>query len=208
MTASKFYDVVGFTTPTTGTASTAVVGSALACRRTPAQASIPDGTPISYAIADYLTGGWENGHGVTGGSGTTFTRAEVDESSAGGALIALSGSAQVAFTLLASDLPTLSAAVPREVTGNTSFTALPTDEIIGLVPNVPASFTITLPLSSSRNGVPITIVDLLGFLGTDNVSVAMTGGDLCLGLSTLTAILNQNFQSLSFKPRASGGYFL
>jgi hypothetical protein len=94
----------------------------------------------------------------------------------------------------------------REVTTNTSFTAADSDDIIGLNPTTSASFTVTLPLSSSRGGRSIMIADLKGFCAAFPVTVAMSGSDTCLGQTTLT--IGSDFQSVLLRPRASGGWFL
>jgi hypothetical protein len=99
MAAVQYFNRVKFTTATTGT-GTITVGSAVANFRTPADASIPDGTTVSYMIEEGAA--WETGHGVTGSSGTTLTRG-VLQSSASNALITLAGAATVRLTYLAED---------------------------------------------------------------------------------------------------------
>jgi hypothetical protein len=117
---SSFVDLVQFATPTTGT-GTLTVGAALTGKRTPLQAAVADGTEVSYSILDGLA--YEYGRGVVGGSGTTLTRGPLGSSSSNAA-IALSGTAKVAFVLLAEDLADLSSPV---LTFNTlaDFRALP-----------------------------------------------------------------------------------
>jgi hypothetical protein len=97
---SAFVNLVQFSTPTTGTGPL-TVGAALPAKRTPAQSGLADGVEISYSIIDGLN--FEFGRGIIGGSGTTLTRAPMGSSS-GGAAIALSGNAKVAFVLLAEEI--------------------------------------------------------------------------------------------------------
>lgn len=81
------YDLVKFTTATTGT-GTITVGSATDGGRTLLGAGIPDGTVVSYGV---LNGNGDRGveRGTVGGSGTTLTRGHV--SSTTGSLLNLSG---------------------------------------------------------------------------------------------------------------------
>jgi hypothetical protein len=99
------YNRVAFSTATTGT-GTITVGTALTNCRTPAGAGVRDGTIISYSIKDGSA--YEDGFGITSSSGTTLSRFPVDSSNSGAA-ISLSGSAEVRFTILAHDLPTIPA---------------------------------------------------------------------------------------------------
>ena len=101
MAISSVFDLVAFSTPTTGT-GTVTVGAALNGRRTPAQAGVPDGTNVSYTIIDGAN--FEFGQGVTGGSGTTLTRPGPLGSSSGGSRISLSGNANISFTMLGEDV--------------------------------------------------------------------------------------------------------
>lgn len=101
---SDFYNRVKFTTATTGTGGTLTVGSAVAGFRTPAQASIPDGTILSYVIED-AANAWETGWGVYTVSGTTLSR-NVRQSSNSNTAINLSGTAVVRCTVLAEDMQT------------------------------------------------------------------------------------------------------
>jgi hypothetical protein len=96
------YNRVGFTTATTGT-GTVTVGSALPNCRTPVQASIPDGTVVSYSIHDG-SAAYEDGQGTIGGSGTTLARTTISDSSNGGSAVNLSGAANVRITVLAADM--------------------------------------------------------------------------------------------------------
>lgn len=97
----SFFDLIRFTTPTTGT-GTVTVGAAVAGCRTPAQASIADGTQVFYSIQDGAH--YETGSGTTGSGGTTLARNTVFVSSNEGSRIALSGAAQVIFDFLAANI--------------------------------------------------------------------------------------------------------
>ena len=91
------YDRIKFTTATTGT-GTITVGTAASGFRTPATASVTDGTQlIAYAIEDGTA--WETGTGTYTSSGTTFSRTL--SASSTGSLLNLSGSATVFFTPIA-----------------------------------------------------------------------------------------------------------
>jgi hypothetical protein len=87
-------------TSTVGTGSI-VPGTALAGCRTPAQASITNGTTISYSIMDGAN--YETGSGTVSSSGTSVSRDTVYVSSSAGAKISLSGTAIILFDLLAED---------------------------------------------------------------------------------------------------------
>jgi lysophospholipase L1-like esterase len=99
------YNRVAFSTATTGIGPI-TIGTALTNCRTPAGAGIRDGTIISYSIKDGSA--YEDGFGITSSSGTILNRFPVDSSNSGAA-ISLSGSAEVRFTILAHDLPTIPA---------------------------------------------------------------------------------------------------
>jgi hypothetical protein len=91
------YDRIKFTTSTTGT-GTITVGTAASGFRTPATASVADGTQlIAYAIEDGAA--WETGTGTYTTSGTTFSRTL--SASSTGSLLNLSGSATMYFTPIA-----------------------------------------------------------------------------------------------------------
>lgn len=93
--SNAMFDLIRFTTATTGT-GTITVGAAVAPFATPAAAGVPDGTQIEYSINDGLNS--EKGFGVTGSSGTTLTRNVLTayvNNVAQSTPINLSGSAQV-----------------------------------------------------------------------------------------------------------------
>lgn len=94
------------TTATTGT-GTITLGSAVPGFLTFTGAGVADGTDVAYAISDGVAS--EIGNGTYTVAGTTLTR-NVTNSTNGGGLISLSGSAEVFITPRATDLPLLSLA--------------------------------------------------------------------------------------------------
>ena len=124
MTASQFYDGVKFNTATTNTGTITVTSAFLDAANgdglTPAARGVPDGTTVSYYIADGHS--WESGQGVTGSSGTTLTRdAGCDSSSGTGVKISLSGTAVVEFVARSADLSALG---PPSTSGQSAGAAL------------------------------------------------------------------------------------
>ncbi len=111
---NALYNLARVTTATTGT-GTITLGAAVSGFLTFAQAGVPDGAVVTYAIED-ANGGHEVGQGTYTLSGTTLTRTTVYRSTGAGntGKITLSGSAQVFITVAAEDL----AAIPlANVTG-------------------------------------------------------------------------------------------
>jgi hypothetical protein len=93
------YDLVGFSTTTTGT-GTITAGSALTGLRPLSTA--PDGTVISYSIKS-ASGDYETGTGTVGSSGVTLTRTL--RASTTGSLLNLSGTSEVRCSANAGDFP-------------------------------------------------------------------------------------------------------
>lgn len=108
---SKLYNRAGVETTTAGT-GTITLGSALGVGAVPnlcsmqtfANAGVQDGETISYLILD-ANGAWEYGTGTYTASGTTLSRTLGQSST--GALLNLSGSAQVFVTARKEDIANL-----------------------------------------------------------------------------------------------------
>jgi hypothetical protein len=98
---AQFFNLARVSTATTGTGAIAL-GSATSGYLTFAQAGVPDGAVVSYAINDGVNS--ETGFGTYTAAGTTLSRDIITSSTNGGAAINLSGSAQVFITALAEDL--------------------------------------------------------------------------------------------------------
>jgi hypothetical protein len=90
------YDLLGFSTTTTGT-GTITAGPALTGLRP--LSTVPDGTVISYSIKSGSN--YETGTGTVGGTGTTLTRTL--RTSSTGSLLNLSGTSEVRITPNAGD---------------------------------------------------------------------------------------------------------
>jgi hypothetical protein len=105
-----YYDRVYFTTATTGT-GTITAGAAVSVDyRT--LASVPDGEEVGYTITD--GNAWETGFGIVGGDGTTMTRPLSGLSaSSTGALLNLTGDAEVLLTPIAEQMNQLTEAASR-----------------------------------------------------------------------------------------------
>jgi hypothetical protein len=103
MSTPRFYDFVKVQTATTGT-GTITLGAEVGSFRSFATASIPDGTPVRYVIADpgIAPTQRESGTGIYTASGTTLSR--ILGSSTTGALLALSGAAHVSISPMSEDL--------------------------------------------------------------------------------------------------------
>jgi hypothetical protein len=100
---ASLYDIVRVYTATAGTAAPIVLGAAVPTFRTPAQAGIPDGARLSYAIEDIFGGGRETGWGIYAAGAQTLTRNTTSSSNANNP-ISLSGQAQIYVSALATDL--------------------------------------------------------------------------------------------------------
>jgi hypothetical protein len=79
---------------------TLTLGAAMPRYRTFAAAGVVDGNSVHYVIEDGVN--WELGTGVLGGGGTTLTRALIQSST--GALLSLSGNANVRIDILGIDI--------------------------------------------------------------------------------------------------------
>jgi hypothetical protein len=100
---ASLYDIVRVYTVSAGTGSPIALGAAVPTFRTPAQAGIPDGARLSYAIEDIFGGGRETGWGTYAASGQTLTRNTTSSSNVNNP-ISLSGQAQIYVTALAADM--------------------------------------------------------------------------------------------------------
>ena len=98
------WDRVKVSTATTGT-GTLTLGSAQLGFRSFADAGVPNGATVSYAIEDGTA--WEVGRGTYATSGTTLTRV-VSTSSNANAALSLTGNAKVFVTLASADVADLS----------------------------------------------------------------------------------------------------
>ena len=98
---SFHYNLARMTTATTGT-GTVTLGAAVLGFLSFADAGVPDGTLVSYAIEDGTAS--EVGRGVYTSSGTTLTRATVLSSTNSGSALNLSGNAEVFLLAAAQDL--------------------------------------------------------------------------------------------------------
>jgi hypothetical protein len=109
--AATLFDLVRVTTPTTGVATTLALGPAVPGFLTFAGAGVPDGTTVSIAISD--TGGAPaqglTGRAVYSASASTLTIATILASTNSGAMIPLSGSAQIAISPSTKDLGSMAA---------------------------------------------------------------------------------------------------
>lgn len=116
---NSLYNLARVTTATTGT-GTITLGAAISGFLTFAQAGVPDGAVVTYAIADGANA--EIGQGTYTLSGTTLSRDTVYRSTGAGntGKITLSGSAQVFITAAAEDITSLLTTLGTVTTGTWS----------------------------------------------------------------------------------------
>lgn len=82
-----------------------------------------------------------------------------------------------------------------------------TDQILNI--NIASPTSITLPLASSRSGVPLTFIDVGGNAAANNITLNGSGGDLIDGFASVG--LSSNYQSLTLNPFNDGvntGWFV
>ena len=91
-------------------------------------------------------------------------------------------------------------AAPRVVPSG-SFTVAPTDSVILVQGSSP---TITLPLSSTKQGVVRIFGNAGNIFGSANALVIATSPETISGVGTVA--LTTNFQTIALYPLASGGY--
>lgn len=142
MAGARHFDLVRFTTSTTGTGSV-TVGSAVSGFKTPVGAGVVDGVTYSYAIKDGSNS--ETGRAVFSSTGTVMSRT-VNESTNSDNALNLSGSAEVFLTPISPDW----ASGVRIVTG-ASDTILGSDHGKLIIFNRATAIAVTLPQSSASS---------------------------------------------------------
>lgn len=103
----------------------------------------------------------------------------------------------------------------REVSGGGTIDVLPTD-IVLLVNGNPgnAATSIILPASSTRNGAPVTVKDLVGDANTNNITFVPNGTETIDGFSAAAsasngvALIDINYGKKTLFPLLSGGWYL
>ncbi|MBV9984491.1 hypothetical protein [Bradyrhizobium sp.] len=195
--------------------TTISLGAALPGFRTFASASIPDGTTVSIAISD--TGGSPAqslvGRGIYSASANTITITTILASTNAGAMIPLSGSAQIAISPVTLDF--LSPYNYRQVTAVGDVTVGASDLVILLNKIVPAPTNIILPAAASRQGgFPVTVKDYSGNAQANNIRFVLAAGETIDGFSQSTAdangaskITTNNGKKILY-PLLSGGWYL
>ncbi len=108
---ASLYDLVRMTTPTTGATNVVALGVALPGFLSFSQANVPDGSTVSIAIGDTGASPAQNlaGYGVYSAGAQTVTITQITASTNAGAMIPLSGSAQIAISPNSHDLETVDA---------------------------------------------------------------------------------------------------
>jgi hypothetical protein len=168
MAVSKLYNLIRFECATVGTGSIEV-GSAVAGFLTPSDASIPDGARVSYAIAEGANS--EVGWGIYDDDGETITR-NVLASTNSGSPISLSGSAEVALTVLAEDLaPGLA---PAESVGSSGTVDIGAED--ALVVTITGTTTIT-SFGTGANLMRVVVFSGALTLTHNGTSLILPGGE-------------------------------
>lgn len=144
------YNLARMTTATTGT-GTMTLGSAATVNGvlylTFAQAGVPDGATVTYAIADPVGGASEIGRGVYTSAGTTLTRATILNSTNSNNAINLSGFAQVFITAAGQDIN--NEAVNAQT--GTTYTMLDLDRAKLVTFSNTSSVAVTLPQAGASS---------------------------------------------------------
>lgn len=212
------YDLVGFSTTTTGT-GTLTVGAALPGHLTLAGAGIPDGTTVSYGISSANGSAREVGNGVVGGSGTTLTR--VLSSSSTGSLLNLSGTSEVTVTVLAADIDGAKARANHTGTQASSTITMATARLLGRTTagsgaaeeiSVGSGLSLTAGTLSATGGGgspggssgQLQYNNAGAFGGATNVSVQGTGGGTLNCLAVGDSGANPGFVSVRGSPSTNG----
>jgi hypothetical protein len=106
--------------------------------------------------------------------------------------------------------PGSSAGAPayREVTAAGDIDVETDDFIIGVNKTVGAATTVNFPPSADRDGSAVILKDIKGDAGTNPITPAFDGGELCDGLSGSSFVINVNYGTIAFYPRDNGWYTL
>ena len=147
-----------------------------------AAAGVANGAIVSYILVD-ANGNMEFGRGTYNSTGPTLARTQILASSNGGAPIVLSGNAQVFVTYLAEDLT--AGPTQRSITASGNLPIVALDRILNI--NAATDLAPTVPLSTTRNGAPLTFKNAQGshaqtltLSGSD--TLAFDGGGTTLSL--------------------------
>lgn len=130
MAASSFYNRVKYT-PTLGGTADFATSAAVSGFRTPATASIPDGTLVSYVAFSSNQSEWETGQGAYTVATTTIARTTIRESSNAGAKVSFTAAPTVALDLQAQDVALLAPLVSPSFTTPTLGVAAGTSLALG-----------------------------------------------------------------------------
>ena len=71
--------------------------------------------------------------------------------------------------------------------------------------SVAAATTFNLPAASTRTGVPVSIVDIGGNAGSNNITINPNGAELIIGLSQV--VIRTNYGGMTLWPISSGGWY-
>lgn len=129
MAASLFYNRVKYTAAAAGLVDFAT-GASITGFRTPAGASIPDGTLVSYVALSSDLSEWETGQGAYTVATTTVARTTIRESSNAGAKVNFTAAPTVALDLQAQDAGLLAPLASPTFTGTVT---VPTPFTVGAV---------------------------------------------------------------------------
>lgn len=172
----KLVNRAKMSTATTGT-GTVTLGSASTGFQTFAAAGVANADVVRYVIEDGTA--WEIGNGTYTSSGTTMSRSLIASST--GALLNLSGNAQVYVTATAEDFNQLEANLPSSISVNSASTAL-------TITQTGAGDILRLEDSASTDTTPAMIV---------------TGdGDVLMGRETYSTL--GGYRTLAFDASSGG----